>query len=195
MDLHRNMASIRSIKTVSELQPGSHACCFFETEEEHRVLMKSFMRQGLERNEKVIYIVDARSPNEVINYLRDDGGETESHLESGQLIILEVDQTYMREGFFDPEHQHRYLARTSSEGLGITQGDDPAHVLPTGAAFKDANDFVALPGHIHRLTNLLLVGLGYDAAKDDLMVAGQAFTLNDLEVLDCVFIWCIAKEE
>lgn len=117
MDFHNNMASIHSIRTVSELQPGNHVCCLFENDEEHRVLMKSFIRQGLERNEKVIYIVDARSANEVINYLRDDGGETESYLERGQLIIFEVGQTYMREGIFDPDDMIALLRHQTEQAL------------------------------------------------------------------------------
>ena len=117
MELHQIMASIRSITNISDLVPGNHVCSLFETDEEHRALMTSFIRQGLERNEKVIYIVDTRSANKVINYLRDDGGETEAYLESGQLIILEVGQTYMREGIFDPEGMIALLRDHTEQAL------------------------------------------------------------------------------
>jgi hypothetical protein len=117
MDFHKNMATIHSTKTVSELQPGNHAFCLFENDEEYQVLMKSFISQGLERNEKVIYIVDTRSANEVINLLRDDGGETESSLERGQLIIFEVGQTYMRKGTFDPDDMIALLRHQTEQAL------------------------------------------------------------------------------
>ena len=117
MELHQIMASIRSITNISDLVPGNHVCSLFETDEEHRALMTSFIRQGLERNEKVIYIVDTRSANKVINYLRDTGVETEAYLESGQLIILEVGQTYMREGIFDPDSMIALLGDQEEQAL------------------------------------------------------------------------------
>jgi DNA-binding CsgD family transcriptional regulator len=89
--------------------------------------MKSFIRQGLERNEKVIYIVDARSANEIIRYLRDDGGEIDSYLERGQLIFFEVGQTYMRQGIFDPDdmiallrHQTKQAQNEGYSALRVT---------------------------------------------------------------------------
>ena len=117
MDLHKNMAFNHQINNINEFQPGNHVCCLYDTDEEHRALMKSFMRQGLEQNEKVIYIVDARSPDEVINYLREDEGETESYLERGQLIIFEVGQTYMQDGIFDPDGMIAMLRDQTEQAL------------------------------------------------------------------------------
>ena len=117
MESHKNIASIQPINDISELEPGNHACCLFETDDEHRALMTSFLRQGLERNEKVIYIVDTRTANEVINYLRDDGLETESYLECGQLIILDAGQTYMKERVFDPDGMIALLRDHTEQAL------------------------------------------------------------------------------
>ena len=117
MDLDKIMAALHSIRNINELEPGDHVCCLFETDNEHRALMTSFMRQGLERNEKVIYILDTRSANEVINYLRDNGVETESCLESGQLIIFTVGEAYMREGIFDPDNMIALLQDQTEQAL------------------------------------------------------------------------------
>jgi DNA-binding CsgD family transcriptional regulator len=117
MDLHKIMAALHSIRNINELEPGDHVCCLFETDDEHRALMTSFMRRGLEQNEKVIYIVDTRSANEVINYLRDNGVETESCLESGQLIIFTIGDAYMREGIFDPDNMIALLQDQTEQAL------------------------------------------------------------------------------
>ena len=51
---------------VSGLVPGDHLCHIYETEEEHRTWLMPFIRQGLKRGEKVVYIVDAHTPEEVL---------------------------------------------------------------------------------------------------------------------------------
>jgi signal transduction histidine kinase len=49
---------IPSPRTLADLKPGSHLCCLYETEEEHRSVLTLFLRQGLEQGEKVLCIVD-----------------------------------------------------------------------------------------------------------------------------------------
>jgi len=90
-------------QSVKNMAPGDHLCCIYETEKEHKDLITTFMRQGLERGEKVLYIVDAHTGEEILNYLRDDGMLVKPYLESGQLVIITVDEAYMREGIFDPD--------------------------------------------------------------------------------------------
>jgi len=90
-------------RTIAELGPGDHACCLYKTEEEHRTVLTSFLRQGLERGEKVLYIVDAHTAEAILDYLRDDGLHVESYLARGQLAILTHDESYMQRGVFDPD--------------------------------------------------------------------------------------------
>jgi KaiC/GvpD/RAD55 family RecA-like ATPase len=47
-------------------QPGDHLCCLYETDEQHQVLLTHFLRQGLERGEKVRYIVDTRTERTIL---------------------------------------------------------------------------------------------------------------------------------
>jgi len=91
------------LRTVKDLQPGDHLCCLYETEGEHRAVLTPFMRQGLERGEKVLYIVDAHSAEVVTGYLRENGLDVEHYLASGQLGILSADDVYMQGGVFDPD--------------------------------------------------------------------------------------------
>jgi two-component system cell cycle sensor histidine kinase/response regulator CckA len=101
-------------QNVKDMKPGDHLCCIYETEKEHRALLTPFMRQGLERGEKIFYIVDGHTEEEVLNYLRDDGVVVEPYLESGQLVTRVVNETYMREGSFDP-HAMIALLRDETE--------------------------------------------------------------------------------
>lgn len=115
------MAKSGSIRAeTSKLLPGDHLCCIYETDEEHRAILTPYLRDGLERNEKVVYIVDARTADTVVDYLRQDGLDTQPFLDKGQLVILSVAEAYMRDGRFDPERMISLLRletdRASSEG-------------------------------------------------------------------------------
>lgn len=111
------MTSSYALRAVSDLQPGDHLCCLYETEEEHRALLTPYLRQGIERGEKVVYIVDARTAETVLGYLRDDGMEVENYLASGQLLILTANDAYLREGVFSPEGMISLLRAETERAL------------------------------------------------------------------------------
>ncbi|TEU15261.1 MAG: GAF domain-containing protein [Anaerolineales bacterium] len=106
-----------SLHMIADLKPGEHLCCIYETEEEHRVVVTPFLRRGLERGEKVLYIVDARPTEAILGYLQDGGLDVEPYLASGQLAILTRDDTYMREGIFDPERMVALLRAETEQTL------------------------------------------------------------------------------
>jgi len=103
--------------TIKELEPGDHLCCIYETDEEHRELITPYIISGLEKNEKVFYIVDARTAETVKGYLRDTGVNVEPYLESGQFAILTVDEAYMRTGVFDPDGMISMLSEETGKAL------------------------------------------------------------------------------
>ena len=111
------MKSTYSLNRMTELEPGDHLCFLYETGEEHRAVITSFLRLGLERGEKVLYIVDSYTSEVVIGYLRDDGVEAEPYLASGQLSILGVDETNIREGIFDPDEMIALLRSETEKAL------------------------------------------------------------------------------
>jgi signal transduction histidine kinase len=85
------------------LHPGAHICCLFGSEAEHRTLLAPFIRHGLERYERVLYIVDAHTAEQILAYLRADGVQVNPFIQNGQLRILDADAFYTRSGVFDPE--------------------------------------------------------------------------------------------
>lgn len=97
------MPQTYALRTLEDLKPGDHLCFLYETEEEHRAVLTPFLRQGLERGEKVVYVVDAHTAETILGYLRDDGVDVEPYLIRGQLSILTHNEAYLREGVFDPE--------------------------------------------------------------------------------------------
>ena len=106
--------------TVNSLTHGDHVCCIYETEDEHRALLTAYLRQGLERNEKVLYIVDQHSVDTLLGYLRDEGIDPGPYLGSGQLRFPTANQSYTEGRSFDPDAMiatlHEETATALAEG-------------------------------------------------------------------------------
>ena len=102
---------------LMDLKPGDHLCHIYETEEEHRTLFTPFIRQGLERDEKVIYIIDAHTKNRILSYLRNDGIDTEAYIQKGQLVTCNADEVYIKDGCFDPLRTINLLKKGTTRAL------------------------------------------------------------------------------
>ncbi len=114
------MAGEHDVKDIADLRPGDHLCSIYNDEEEHRALLTPYLRYGLEKNEKVLYIVDAHTAEEILGYLEEEGMDTRPYLDSGQLAVLTVDDAYIKGGVFDPDGMIRLL--TGETELAISRG-------------------------------------------------------------------------
>jgi DNA-binding CsgD family transcriptional regulator len=107
----------RPLRTISELRPGDHACCFYETAEKQRAVLTPFLRQGLERGSKVVYVLDDSTAEAILAYLRRDGLDVEPYLARGQMVFLTSAETYMQEGVFDPDRMIALLQAQTDQAL------------------------------------------------------------------------------
>jgi signal transduction histidine kinase len=94
------------------LKAGDHLCSLYASEEEHRTLLSPFLRQGLERHEKVLCIADDHTAGQILGYLSADGVEVNPYVQRGQLSIRGSDEACLADGRFEPE---RMIARLRSE--------------------------------------------------------------------------------
>lgn len=85
------------------LKAGDHICSLYESEEEHRSVVSPFLRHGLERYDKTLYIADEHSAEEILSYLRAEGVEVDRFSLSGQLSVLSSDEFFVKKGIFEPE--------------------------------------------------------------------------------------------
>jgi len=80
-----------------------HICAFFNSvDEEHRVL-RSFIRDGLDRGEKAVHVVDTESQSEYLKRLAYAGIDVQQVMTTGQLQVLPYQDAYLREDCFDQE--------------------------------------------------------------------------------------------
>ena len=103
---------------LKALVPGSHLCLIYKTAEEHRQVATSFIRQGLEQGQKVVYIADATAAEDILNYLYGNGLNVESYLKSGRLGLFNSDKAFMRTGIFDPDEMITFLKEEAERALG-----------------------------------------------------------------------------
>jgi PAS domain S-box-containing protein len=106
-----------TLRTVTDLEPGDHLCCVYKTAEERRVMLTAFIRQGLERGEKTLFIKDAPTDERILDYLQAEGLEVKAFLASGQLNLLTVDEAYLRDGVFDPDRMIAMLQAETDRAL------------------------------------------------------------------------------
>ncbi len=102
---------------LRDLKPGDHLCCFYETGEEHRAVLTSFLSRGLERGEKVVCFVDSYTAEVLLDYLTGKGIHVDAYLERGQLSILGGNQTYLKGGAFHPDRMIALLRAETERAL------------------------------------------------------------------------------
>ena len=103
-------------RRASDLKPGHHACFVYDTEGEHRAVIASFLREGLARNEKLLYLHDAHSSALVVDCLSDQPQIGKRLLER-QLVVREASPAYVPTGAFSPEHMINALWTETNEAL------------------------------------------------------------------------------
>jgi len=106
-------------RNTSEGRIGSesHVAFIYQTDEEHRKMLAWFLRQGLERGERVIYIHDALPVHSILAYLETDVPGAGARLSSGELSFLDANDTYISEGIFDPWRVTALLQRETKRAL------------------------------------------------------------------------------
>ena len=107
----------RGLKEIVDISPGSHICLLYRSEEEHRALLTEYIRAGLQRGERVVYIVDAHTACKVRSYLREAGIAPREAERRGELRFLTSDEAYLRRGTFNPQGMISLLVEETQQAL------------------------------------------------------------------------------
>jgi len=104
----------RLIDTLEKITIHDHLCLFYENQEEQIAAVIPFIRIGLERGEKCIYISDDNSTGNVFSAIRSEGINVDSYVASGALTQTDKQDSYLKMGCFDPDWMIEYLKQTVS---------------------------------------------------------------------------------
>jgi len=95
------------LSRLAELAAGlglhQHLCLIYDTPEEQFAAAVPYLRAGLDRNERCLYIADENSGSAVLDALRNAGTDVDRSVRDGALILAGKQETVLRPGRFDPD--------------------------------------------------------------------------------------------
>jgi two-component system, sensor histidine kinase PdtaS len=119
----------KSMINLEDLRPEDHLCLLYRTEQELQSVISQYLRLGLERMEKVIYVGAGGETESVVNRWAESLPEAKPHCSAGQLRIHTFTEMVMPGGVFDPDRMIRVLQNETkialAEGwLGLRMATD-----------------------------------------------------------------------
>jgi len=78
-------------------------CLIYEPQEQQFEAALPYLRAGLERRERCIYIANKNNRAAVLDALRKTGTDVDHHLRSGALILTGEQESYLKPRRFDPD--------------------------------------------------------------------------------------------
>lgn len=125
------------LAALEQLGAHDHLCSIYETEDEQYAVAIPFIRIGLERREKCVYIADDHHVSGLHGRLRQAGVDVEAALRSGALVVLTKKDAYLRNGRFDPEWMFTFwreaAAEAKAQGFGSLRGTGETEWVLRGA--------------------------------------------------------------
>jgi len=119
---HRFTGSRPSVEGVrGPIEPGEshgdsdHFALIYEDQVEQFETVVPFVREGLERGERCVYVADDNAVDEVVDALRAGGVDVDAAMESGALSIHTEAETYRRTGEFDRDAMLSFWEETLAE--------------------------------------------------------------------------------
>jgi len=145
-------SSQSNLESIKDLEAGGHACFFYEEEEEHRAVLAEVLRSGLERGDKVLYLLEDHDPVTVMNYIADD--RKGNQREGENLAFSRAEEIFLAGGTFDPDRVINWIEKECERTLA--QGYNALRI--TGEmtwSLKGESDLEKLVKFESRLNNLL----------------------------------------
>jgi PAS domain S-box-containing protein len=100
---------------------GSHACLIYDSAAEQHAAVVSWLKIGLERDERCIYVLDENSRDDVLDALERSGIDPRPAVKNRSLLLVSKQDTYLRDGSFDPDRMIGFLKeatdRARSDGF------------------------------------------------------------------------------
>ncbi len=100
-----------------ETREHEHFCTIYETQEQQFAIAVPFLREGLNRGEKCLYVADENSAGMAVKVLEAEGLSVSRYLQDGSLEIVQKEETFLREGTFDPNAMVTFLSDRADQAL------------------------------------------------------------------------------
>ena len=108
------------IAALERLGPHDHLCSIYESPEDHYAVAIPFIRIGLDRGEKCIYIADDGTVGDVRQAMESEGIDVDRASASKALVLATKEQAYLEHGSFDPDWMFSFWKEATQ--LAISEG-------------------------------------------------------------------------
>lgn len=114
MPLHPHQPILHSLDRMA---PGDHYCGIYRSDDDHRRIVIDFVRLGVQREERMIYLVNLQTAAQLKATLAAAGLDADGLVARGQLIILTAKDAYLKDGAFEPEKMIAMLRDETARAL------------------------------------------------------------------------------
>jgi len=108
------------ITALEQLGPHDHFCSIYESPQEHYAVAIPFIRIGLDRGEKCIYIADDGRVDDVRQAMQSEGIDVERAIASKALVLTTKEQAYLEHGSFHPDWMFTFCQEATQ--LAMSKG-------------------------------------------------------------------------
>src|SRR5437773_10644986 len=108
------------IAALEQLGPHDHLCSIYESPQEHYAVAVPFIRIGLDRGEKCIYIADDGTVGDVRQAMQSEGIDVERATASKALVLATKEQAYLKHGSFHPDWMFTFWKKATQ--LAMSEG-------------------------------------------------------------------------
>ena len=105
------------LPAIAHMQPGDHYCGIYRSDEDHRAIIVDFVRDGVLRNEKMVYVVNLQTSEQLRATLEQAGIGVADLIDRGQLVIMTAREAYLRDGQFVPNKMIELLREETDKAL------------------------------------------------------------------------------
>jgi signal transduction histidine kinase len=99
----------RLLDVLVQIGLHDHICLIYESQGEQLAMPVPSIRMGLERGEKCIFIAPEKTLRDVNEALHAIGIDVDEAMNSGRLAVASQEDTYLRNGHFEPDRMIRFL--------------------------------------------------------------------------------------
>ena len=108
------------IAALEQLGPHDHFCSIYESPQEHYAVAIPFIRIGLDRGEKCIYIADDGTVGDVRQAMQSEGIDVDRATASKALVLATKEQAYLEHGSFHPDWMFTFWKEATQ--LAMSEG-------------------------------------------------------------------------
>ena len=108
------------IAALEQLGPHDHFCSIYESPQEHYAVAIPFIRIGLDRGEKCIYIADDGTVGDVRQAMQSEGIDVDQAIASNALVLSTKEQAYLEHGSFHPDWMFTFWKEATQ--LAMSEG-------------------------------------------------------------------------